>query len=162
MHYLVKRHATGKIVPPRRTETSAANHNNPPCSSHLQPMQPLLSASAPLPAPPRSSCPESVRPPTSAALLPPLRRAVRLSAPGGSAHHRAASPPSWHRPVTSDRPPRSVSVVSLAPPLSALSRPRPFLLQYSHHRNIATYYAAFIKKSPPGKDDQLWVCDTCA
>ena len=29
--------------------------------------------------------------------------------------------------------------------------------QYSHHRNIATYYGAFIKKSPPGKDDQLWV-----
>jgi len=30
-------------------------------------------------------------------------------------------------------------------------------LQYSNHRNIATYYGAFIKKSPPGKDDQLWV-----
>lgn len=29
--------------------------------------------------------------------------------------------------------------------------------QYSHHRNIATYYGAFIKKSPPGKDDQLWL-----
>ena len=24
-------------------------------------------------------------------------------------------------------------------------------------RNIATYYGAFIKKSPPGKDDQLWL-----
>jgi Serine/threonine protein kinase len=30
-------------------------------------------------------------------------------------------------------------------------------LQYSNHRNIATYYGAFIKKSPPGKDDQLWL-----
>lgn len=29
--------------------------------------------------------------------------------------------------------------------------------QYSNHRNIATYYGAFIKKSPPGKDDQLWL-----
>jgi hypothetical protein len=25
------------------------------------------------------------------------------------------------------------------------------LKKYSHHRNIATYYGAFIKKSPPGK-----------
>jgi serine/threonine protein kinase len=32
------------------------------------------------------------------------------------------------------------------------------LKKYSHHRNIATYYGAFIKKSPPGHDDQLWVC----
>ena len=31
------------------------------------------------------------------------------------------------------------------------------LKKYSHHRNIATYYGAFIKKSPPGIDDQLWV-----
>lgn len=31
------------------------------------------------------------------------------------------------------------------------------LFQYSHHRNIATYYGAFIQKSPPGKDDKLWV-----
>ena len=31
------------------------------------------------------------------------------------------------------------------------------LKKFSHHRNIATYYGAFIKKSPPGKDDQLWV-----
>lgn len=31
------------------------------------------------------------------------------------------------------------------------------LKKYSHHRNIATYYGAFIKKSPPGKDDQLWL-----
>ncbi|KAG8277433.1 hypothetical protein J6590_042669 [Homalodisca vitripennis] len=30
-------------------------------------------------------------------------------------------------------------------------------LGYSNHRNIATYYGAFIKKSPPGKDDQLWL-----
>jgi len=29
--------------------------------------------------------------------------------------------------------------------------------QYSHHRNIATYYGAFIKKSPNRKDDQLWL-----
>ena len=29
------------------------------------------------------------------------------------------------------------------------------LKNYSHHRNIATYYGAFIKKSPPGK-----VCTT--
>ncbi|XP_077825962.1 misshapen-like kinase 1 isoform X24 [Macaca mulatta] len=31
------------------------------------------------------------------------------------------------------------------------------LKKYSHHRNIATYYGAFIKKSPPGNDDQLWL-----
>lgn len=31
------------------------------------------------------------------------------------------------------------------------------LKKYSHHRNIATYYGAFIKKSPAGKDDQLWL-----
>lgn len=31
------------------------------------------------------------------------------------------------------------------------------LKKYSHHRNIATYYGAFVKKSPPGNDDQLWV-----
>jgi hypothetical protein len=40
------------------------------------------------------------------------------------------------------------------------------LKKYSHHRNIATYYGAFIKKSPPGNDDQLWVrnasaCPSC-
>lgn len=34
------------------------------------------------------------------------------------------------------------------------------LKKYSHHRNIATYYGAFIKKNPPGMDDQLWVCST--
>lgn len=34
------------------------------------------------------------------------------------------------------------------------------LKKYSHHRNIATYYGAFIKKNPPGMDDQLWVCRT--
>jgi len=32
-----------------------------------------------------------------------------------------------------------------------------YRFQYSHHRNIATYYGAFIKASPPGKDDQLWL-----
>lgn len=31
------------------------------------------------------------------------------------------------------------------------------LKKFSNHRNIATYYGAFIKKSPPGKDDQLWL-----
>ncbi|XP_040571744.1 serine/threonine-protein kinase mig-15 [Lepeophtheirus salmonis] len=31
------------------------------------------------------------------------------------------------------------------------------LKKYSHHRNIATYYGAFIKKCPAGKDDQLWL-----
>ena len=31
------------------------------------------------------------------------------------------------------------------------------ILQYSHHRNIATYYGAFIRKSINGKDDQLWL-----
>lgn len=31
------------------------------------------------------------------------------------------------------------------------------LKKYSHHRNIATYYGAFVKKSPTGKDDQLWL-----
>ncbi|CAD7081846.1 unnamed protein product [Hermetia illucens] len=31
------------------------------------------------------------------------------------------------------------------------------LKKYSNHRNIATYYGAFIKKSLPGKDDQLWL-----
>uniref|UniRef100_A0AAX7SIF1 non-specific serine/threonine protein kinase n=1 Tax=Astatotilapia calliptera TaxID=8154 RepID=A0AAX7SIF1_ASTCA len=31
------------------------------------------------------------------------------------------------------------------------------LKKYSHHRNIATYYGAFVKKSPPGHDDQLWL-----
>ncbi|KAG0414602.1 hypothetical protein HPB47_008233, partial [Ixodes persulcatus] len=31
------------------------------------------------------------------------------------------------------------------------------LKKYSHHRNIATYYGAFIQKSPPGKDDKLWL-----
>ncbi|VDN18595.1 unnamed protein product [Gongylonema pulchrum] len=32
-------------------------------------------------------------------------------------------------------------------------------MQYSHHRNIATYYGAFIKKLPSstGKLDQLWL-----
>lgn len=32
------------------------------------------------------------------------------------------------------------------------------LKSYSHHRNIATYYGAFIKKGPAGQDHQLWVC----
>ncbi|KAM9708346.1 TRAF2 and NCK interacting kinase a isoform 16-T16 [Menidia menidia] len=31
------------------------------------------------------------------------------------------------------------------------------LKKYSHHRNIATYYGAFIKRNPPGIDDQLWL-----
>ncbi len=34
------------------------------------------------------------------------------------------------------------------------------LKTHSHHRNIATYYGAFVKKSPAGQDDQLWVSDT--
>nr|XP_014346123.1 PREDICTED: LOW QUALITY PROTEIN: misshapen-like kinase 1 [Latimeria chalumnae] len=34
------------------------------------------------------------------------------------------------------------------------------LKKYSHHRNIATYYGAFVKKSPPGHDDQLWVSNS--
>uniref|UniRef100_A0A674KHX4 non-specific serine/threonine protein kinase n=1 Tax=Terrapene triunguis TaxID=2587831 RepID=A0A674KHX4_9SAUR len=31
------------------------------------------------------------------------------------------------------------------------------LKKYSHHRNIATYYGAFVKQSPAGQDDQLWL-----
>ncbi|XP_066437865.1 nik-related protein kinase [Eleutherodactylus coqui] len=31
------------------------------------------------------------------------------------------------------------------------------LKKYSHNRNIATYYGAFVKKSPMGQDDQLWL-----
>ncbi|XP_038050196.1 mitogen-activated protein kinase kinase kinase kinase 4-like isoform X2 [Patiria miniata] len=31
------------------------------------------------------------------------------------------------------------------------------LKKYSHHRNIATYYGAFIKKGLRGTDDQLWL-----
>ncbi|XP_063288014.1 nik-related protein kinase [Pelobates fuscus] len=31
------------------------------------------------------------------------------------------------------------------------------LKKYSHHRNIATYYGAFVKKSFAGQDDQLWL-----
>uniref|UniRef100_A0A673KYR7 non-specific serine/threonine protein kinase n=1 Tax=Sinocyclocheilus rhinocerous TaxID=307959 RepID=A0A673KYR7_9TELE len=31
------------------------------------------------------------------------------------------------------------------------------LKAHSHHRNIATYYGAFVKKSPAGQDDQLWL-----
>ncbi|XP_039646885.1 LOW QUALITY PROTEIN: TRAF2 and NCK interacting kinase b [Perca fluviatilis] len=31
------------------------------------------------------------------------------------------------------------------------------LKKYSHHRNIATYYGAVVKKNPPGIDDQLWL-----
>lgn len=31
------------------------------------------------------------------------------------------------------------------------------LKKYSEHRNIATYYGAFINKTPPGNDDQLWL-----
>jgi len=34
-----------------------------------------------------------------------------------------------------------------------------YILKYSHHTNIATYYGAFIKKLPSstGKHDQLWL-----
>ncbi|OQV16515.1 Traf2 and NCK-interacting protein kinase [Hypsibius exemplaris] len=31
------------------------------------------------------------------------------------------------------------------------------LRKYSHDKNIATYYGAYIKRSPAGKDDQLWL-----
>ncbi|XP_078544797.1 nik-related protein kinase isoform X1 [Lissotriton helveticus] len=31
------------------------------------------------------------------------------------------------------------------------------LKKYSHHRNIATYYGAFVKKSLADQDDQLWL-----
>ncbi|GFN96177.1 traf2 and nck-interacting protein kinase [Plakobranchus ocellatus] len=31
------------------------------------------------------------------------------------------------------------------------------LKKFSNHRNIATYYGAFIKKGPAGKDDALWL-----
>lgn len=31
------------------------------------------------------------------------------------------------------------------------------LKKFSHHRNIAKYYGAFIKKMPLGKNDQLWL-----
>lgn len=31
------------------------------------------------------------------------------------------------------------------------------LKNHSYHRNIATYYGAFIHKSPPGVDDKLWL-----
>jgi TRAF2/NCK-interacting kinase len=31
------------------------------------------------------------------------------------------------------------------------------LKNHSHHRNIATYYGAFIHKSQPGQDDKLWL-----
>uniref|UniRef100_H2Z8H5 non-specific serine/threonine protein kinase n=1 Tax=Ciona savignyi TaxID=51511 RepID=H2Z8H5_CIOSA len=31
------------------------------------------------------------------------------------------------------------------------------LKKYSEHRNIATYYGAFVKKTAPGHDDQLWL-----
>ncbi|KAJ8015218.1 hypothetical protein DPEC_G00023850 [Dallia pectoralis] len=31
------------------------------------------------------------------------------------------------------------------------------LKAYSHHRNIATYYGAFVKSCPTGQDDQLWL-----
>ncbi|XP_058653368.1 misshapen-like kinase 1 isoform X4 [Onychostoma macrolepis] len=31
------------------------------------------------------------------------------------------------------------------------------LKTHSHHRNIATYYGAFVKTSPAGQDDQLWL-----
>lgn len=31
------------------------------------------------------------------------------------------------------------------------------LKQHSHHRNIATYYGSFVKKMPPGSDNQVWL-----
>ncbi|KAI4873447.1 hypothetical protein NFI96_027296 [Prochilodus magdalenae] len=31
------------------------------------------------------------------------------------------------------------------------------LKRYSHHRNIATYYGAFVKKTPAGQEAQLWL-----
>ncbi|XP_016533182.1 TRAF2 and NCK interacting kinase a isoform X7 [Poecilia formosa] len=31
------------------------------------------------------------------------------------------------------------------------------LKKYSNHRNIATYFGVFVKKQPPGIDDQLWL-----
>nr|XP_009862190.1 misshapen-like kinase 1 isoform X1 [Ciona intestinalis] len=31
------------------------------------------------------------------------------------------------------------------------------LKKYSEHRNIATYYGAFVNKTAPGNDDQLWL-----
>lgn len=31
------------------------------------------------------------------------------------------------------------------------------LRKFSHHRNIATYYGAFVKKGLPGQEDQLWL-----
>ncbi|XP_068596284.1 mitogen-activated protein kinase kinase kinase kinase 4 [Brachionichthys hirsutus] len=31
------------------------------------------------------------------------------------------------------------------------------LKSYSHHRNVATYYGAFVKKGPAGQDHQLWL-----
>lgn len=31
------------------------------------------------------------------------------------------------------------------------------LRKFSHHRNIATYYGAFVKKGIPGQEDQLWL-----
>lgn len=33
------------------------------------------------------------------------------------------------------------------------------LKKYSHHRNIATYYGAFIKKSPPGTKHFKEICN---
>uniref|UniRef100_A0A8C6Q8R8 non-specific serine/threonine protein kinase n=1 Tax=Nothobranchius furzeri TaxID=105023 RepID=A0A8C6Q8R8_NOTFU len=31
------------------------------------------------------------------------------------------------------------------------------LQKYSHHKNIASYFGVFIKKTSPGMDDQLWI-----
>ena len=31
------------------------------------------------------------------------------------------------------------------------------LKKHSHHPNIATYFGAFIQKTRPGHDDQLWL-----
>lgn len=32
-----------------------------------------------------------------------------------------------------------------------------FLQKYSNHKNIARYYGAFVKKTPMGQDDELWL-----
>lgn len=53
--------------------------------------------------------------------------------------------------------PASISFASVQDEEEEIKLEINMLKKYSHHRNIATYYGAFIKKSPPGHDDQLWV-----
>lgn len=60
-------------------------------------------------------------------------------------------------PVTSVCVRFSVSFASVQDEEEEIKLEINMLKKYSHHRNIATYYGAFIKKSPPGHDDQLWV-----